>query len=372
MRGNFKKLVESFYGSTIGNVQSPVWLCGLEWGRGYDPKTPILESEFEPYALEDIQATSLQHFKDNFWDAHSPFCRNTMKVLCELYNCTDPREKASYCQSWETWERLGIVGANGLALVLNAFPISFGKREVAAAQWNEYKVRTIDDGYNIIPLRDWTGLNSFLEYKNFVVKYRSKIYSNERKLRKPKLIICFGKQSLDNFLDLWGVEDKNPAITFNFDDPYNSDFESKSYPNCFAYWADETLVAVVPFPSGPSGLTSDERIKNVSTWLYNTVFKNYGSNWLSVTISATPHNTSEPSKEAEVLWEIEQFQRLVNQQLSCLERLENLTSTLSNSLYSTREGQKKFASLKKTLLRDYLHEFDALKKEMKDQQKQKS
>lgn len=372
MSGNFKKLVESFYGSTIGNVQSPVWLCGLEWGGGCDPKTPILESEFEPYSLEDIQATSLQDFIDSFWDAHSPFCRNTMKVLCELYNCTDPGEKASYCQSWETWERLGIVGANGLALVLNAFPISFGNRDVAAAQWNEYKVRTMDDAHNTIPLRDWTGLNSFWEYKDFVVKHRSKIYSNERKFRKPKLIICFGKQSLDNFLDLWAVEDKNPAMTFNFDDPFNLDFESKSNPNCFAYWADETLVAVVPFPNGPSGLTSDERIKNVSTWLYNAVFKKYGYKWLPVTISTPSPKTSGPSKEAEVLWEIGQFQRLVNQQLSCLERLGNLTSILSNSLYSTREGQKKFESLKETLLRDYLHEFDALKKEMKDQQKQKS
>ena len=32
MSENFTKLVESFYGSTVGNIQSPVWLCGLEWG----------------------------------------------------------------------------------------------------------------------------------------------------------------------------------------------------------------------------------------------------------------------------------------------------------------------------------------------------
>lgn len=66
MSENFTKLVESFYGSTIGNVRSPVWMCGLEWGGGYDSKIPILESELEPYGLEDIQTTSLQDFIDNF------------------------------------------------------------------------------------------------------------------------------------------------------------------------------------------------------------------------------------------------------------------------------------------------------------------
>ena len=66
MSENFTKLVESFYGSTVGNIQSPVWLCGLEWGGGYDPETPILESELEPYGMEDLQATSLQDFIDSF------------------------------------------------------------------------------------------------------------------------------------------------------------------------------------------------------------------------------------------------------------------------------------------------------------------
>lgn len=368
MSENFTKLVESFFGSAGGNVNSPVWLCGLEPGGGYDPETPILESELEPYGMEDLQATSLQDFIDNFWDATSPFCRNTIKVLCGLYNCTNPQEMASYSQSWETREKLGIVGANGLALVLNAFPISLKGRDVAEEKWNEYRVRTMDDGCNSIPLRDWTGLNSFWEYEAFVVKHRSKIYSNERKLRKPKLIICFGKQSLDHFRKLWGVEDKDPAVKFNFDDPFNPDFESQGYPNCLGYWSDETLVAVVPFPR----FISDKRLKNISIWLYNEVSKKYGPNWLDVLSSAVTRESNEVSKEAEVLWEIGQFQKLVNQQLSCLERLENLTAKLPNSWYSSNGDQKKLESLKETLLRDYLHEFDALKKEIKEQQKQKN
>lgn len=153
-----------------------------------------------------------------------------MKILCELYNCTEPETEASYDQDWEPWEELGIVGVNGLALILNAFPISFENRRVSGKKWNEYKVRTTKDERNPILLSEWTGLKNFDEYIKFVVKHRSKIYSNERKLRKPKLIICFGKQSLDTFLDLWDVESRTPSLAFNFDDPFNPDLNPRAIP----------------------------------------------------------------------------------------------------------------------------------------------
>ena len=367
MSENFTKLVESFYGSTIGNVRSPVWMCGLEWGGGYDSKVPILESELEPYGFEDLQTTSWQDFEANFWAAKSPFCQNTMKILCELYNCTKPETNASYKQNWETWEKLGIVGVNGLALILNAFPISFKDRSAAWKDWGEYKVRTAKDERNPIPLSEWSGQNSFGDYTNFVVEHRSKVYSNERKLRKPKLIICFGKQSLDTFLDLWDVESRTPSLAFNFDDTFNPVFESKGYPNCFGYWVDETLVAVVPFPN----YIKTEHIKNISTWLYNEVSKKYGPNWLDIPNIVVSEKTDEVSIQSEVLSETKLFQDLVNQQLACLERLKESAAKLPDSWYSTEDGQKQLRSLKETLLHDYFHEFDALRKDLKDQQDQK-
>ena len=61
----------------------------------------------------------------------------------------------------------------------------------------------------------------------------------------------------------------------------------------------------------------------------------------------------------------------MNQQLTCLERLEESTARLPSSRYSTVDGKKKLDSLKEILVRDCLHEFDALRKELKDQQDQK-
>lgn len=367
MNENFTKLVESVFGSRVGDVNSPVWLCGLEQNRVYCPETLILESDLQPHNIKDPDTTSDEDFIDSFRRATSQinFCPATIKIVFELRKCINPEEMS------ETREKLESVGAGRLAFVLNAFPIPFENRDVAAAKWNEYKVRTEDDGRNSIPLRDWTGLNSFGEYEDFVVKHRSKLYSTERKLHKPKLIICFGKQSFDYFLKLWNVEGKDPALKFNFDEPFNPDFESKSYPNCFAYWADETLVAVVPFPKWPSRQISSEQIKNIITWLSNEVSRKYGPNWLDIQSSAVPDEASGTSMEDAVLWEIGEFQELVNQQLSCLERLEDLTAKLPNSWYSSKDGQKKLAFLKETLLRDYLHEFDELGEELETKQDKK-
>ena len=258
MSENFTKLVESFYGSTIGNVRSPVWMCGLEWGGGYDSKVPILESELEPYGLEDIQTISLQDFIDNFWAPGSPFCRNTMKILCALYNCTKPEKTASYEQTWETWKKLGIVGVNGLSLILNAYAISFENRSVAGKSWDKYKIRTAGDELNPISLSEWTGIENFEKYLGVVVERRSKIYANERKSRRPKLIICFGIQHLEAFFKLWGVEGEYAELEFNFDKPFDPTLQSAQLPapNCFATWADDTLVAVVPFPSGSNVMTA--------------------------------------------------------------------------------------------------------------------
>lgn len=371
MSENFTKLVESFYGSTVGNIQSPVWLCGLEWGGGYDPETPILESELEPYGMEDLQATSLQDFIDSFWAAKSPFCRNTMKLLCELYNCTDPKEKASYGQNWETWEKLGIVGSNGLALILNAYPISFENRSVAGKSWDKYKIRTAGDELNPISLSEWTGIENFEKYLGVVVERRSKIYANERKSRSPKLIICFGIQHQEAFFKLWGVEGEYAELEFNFDKPFDPTLQSAQLPtpNCFATWADDTLVAVVPFPSGSNGLNSDDRIKNVSAWLYHAVSEKYGSDWLKILHGEIPDETDDGVSE--ILSEIWNFKNLVNQQLACLERLEESIARFPSSRYSTVGGKKKLESLKEILVRDCLHEFDALRKELKDQQDQK-
>ena len=48
MNENFTKLVESVFGSRVGDVNSPVWLCGLEQNRVYGPETLILESDLQP------------------------------------------------------------------------------------------------------------------------------------------------------------------------------------------------------------------------------------------------------------------------------------------------------------------------------------
>ena len=127
----------------------------------------------------------------------------------------------------------------------------------------------------------------------------------------------------------------------------------------------------MPFPNWPSKQISSEQIQNIITWLYKEVSKKYSPNWLDISSSAVPDEASETSVEDAVLWEIGEYQELVNQQLSCLERLGDLTAKLPNSWYSSKDGQKKLEFLKETLLRDYLHEFDELGEELETKREKK-
>lgn len=58
----FKRMVESFYGCTAGNINSPIWLCGLEWGGGHDPSVPIPTQDLEPYGFEELHCWTAKEF----------------------------------------------------------------------------------------------------------------------------------------------------------------------------------------------------------------------------------------------------------------------------------------------------------------------
>lgn len=102
------------------------------------------------------------------------------------------------------------------------------------------------------------------------------------------------------------------------------------------------------------------------------IIYNISYGWKNVTKCPSGREADMPvSIQSEVLSETRLFQDLVNQQLACLERLKGAAAKLPDSWYSTEDGQKQLESLKETLLRDYFHEFDALRKNLKDQQDQK-
>ena len=126
----FDDVVRSFYGCTSGNIDSPVWICGLEWGGGLSIEAPTPIEAFTPYGFEELQCLDTKDFECSFWASRSPFCRAVIKILSVLLK--------GELLSWKDFsdlEKEGIVCRDGMALVLNANPISFASQDEAKREW---------------------------------------------------------------------------------------------------------------------------------------------------------------------------------------------------------------------------------------------
>ena len=171
----FEKLVNSFYGCTAGNINAPIWFCGLEWGGGYDSKFPILEQDLEPYDFEDLQCLSATFFKEYFWANQRPYCRNTLKILVSLFNlCAESvgRSPINF-EANNVLQNEELLGANGYALMLNGYPISFIDRSNARNQWNEYRVRLDKSNSQLLP--EWCGIVDKTRIKTLVEGKRTSV-----------------------------------------------------------------------------------------------------------------------------------------------------------------------------------------------------
>ena len=320
----FKKIVESFYGSTAGNIRSPIWFCGLEWGGGYDESIPIFVDNLEPYDFKSLHVWSAKQFESYFWTPRSAFCRNVIKLLYGL--------KKGPCSGWsskyEEWDKDGIAGPNGIAMILNAYPISFKDRNQAYQVWDKLKVRFADGHQDLF--KSWTGLKTFRDYKSYVLDNRSEVFINERKKRAPKLIIAFG---YENYQRLWGADKGSwDEADFKF-----SSKPGKKADDCFGYWLnngegkEKTLLLITPFPSGSHGLVSDEQMDAVIKWLDVQL----GKNWLEQALEKLPNSRLDRFsdigddsngfifKGEGLIKKICHFKELTNQQLTCLENIED-------------------------------------------------
>lgn len=275
----FKAIVNSFYGCTSGNINSPVWICGLEWGGGYDPEIPIcVEADFQPYDFKDLQCWSPKEFWESFWAPRSRFCQAVIKVLLGL------REGKYVAPSKWYWEEVAkpLIDPKGLALILNKYPISMDGRANGEKNWNTYRVHL--KGKDNGSLSEWTRMN-FNEYKEYVSEVRSSLFTQERMKRKPQLIVCFGMN--DKLEQLFGVpENGKPIKRFS-----SKEGEERENGDCCLYAVDNggdasssTLILVTPFPSGAYGLNSEEKFISIVRVVSEEGKRRFKDKWLKVPV----------------------------------------------------------------------------------------
>lgn len=367
-----QEVVKSFYGCTGGNIFSPVWLCGLEWGGGYDASEPILIDGLTPHYFDDLHCFTVQEFRDSFWAPGSAFCRNVIKILMAAQEGT---YTGGYTNNFDVLSKRKIVGPYGLALILNTFPISMKGRNEASKSWDEYQVR-LEDG-SVESLKEWSGLSSFYEYKDYVINNRSAIFTQQRMERLPRLIVCFG---YEDYLKLWGGDSK-------LDEGHICSLGSGGN-DCSFYWLSNgerkprTLLLITPFPSGPYGLTKDIQFKNVFEKVNELCITEFGSNWLGqyalseaevldrIQDSETIQSAIKTlGINATVLGQISNYKWSVNKQLTAMDNINESVSTVLSFNTNTEGYEKIFQSYHSDLMRD-LHKFDEIERKLMESNKE--
>ena len=272
----FCNFVSSFSGCSAGNINSPIWLCGLEHGGGFSETEPITENWLREATtpFESLHIANGQKFMDSFFAPRSPFCHGVVRSLTMLKLGDIPSD----FQTETSWlESKGIIGANGLALVLNAFPVSMKSRSVSDKAWaQDYKVH-LNNG-QIVPLNEWSTIPYFWIYKKWAIEQRRVIFSKTRELKAPKLILCSGSNEVMLFFELFSARLSNSTVLCDPDNEVPPTFVS-----CIQNGGNkpDTLIAVVPFFGYQKyTLNSYERYRRVIGAVRTLCIEKFGEKWL--------------------------------------------------------------------------------------------
>ncbi|CAI4173275.1 conserved hypothetical protein [Alteromonas macleodii] len=227
----FKQFACSHYGCDGGNLDSSVWVCGLEWG-----------TEFQD--LADLEKTMEGPFNVGNWDGQ------VQERLKYQYN-NKIAWLYSYLYDWEHGHKEQAVKhklmcSDGIGFKMNAFPISFKNR--SSVSWNNDMAKLI-------------GLHSFDVYIEWCISHRGRFFQSLVKKHSPRVIVCTGKGSMMSFFRF-----------FDCDLTTVDDGEMFNVARCND---NNTLVFVVPFFGGASGINSFDKMaalaSNISKYADNTL-----------------------------------------------------------------------------------------------------
>jgi len=194
------------FGEMWGNLDAPIWICGIEpGGEGiHDLRTP---SEYSyPYKGQSVPCWSRRFRDDNLRDAcresdardrwraryvNWPFCRNSAKLAIgivagdvdsqwrEYYRPDLPSHRDDWCYG----------GSKGAVLCLNLYPLNFSSTDV---EWSSAHV-------------DATGFASKDDYREWCQKYRFDRIRSLAFTHRPAAIVCAGGGWREDFMSAFGV-----------------------------------------------------------------------------------------------------------------------------------------------------------------------
>ena len=250
---HFKEWACSFSGCDGGDLNSPVWLCGIEWGYSnsdgktdeeYQEDMRIDYSQRLPAQIAQgaYEPTNLVYFEEKRWKF--PYVRNVAKLYGALKGMNVEEVDRTKTSDWKIFH-------------MNLYPIAFNNE--SDELWDTYKLAEV------------TGLESKQIYRTWCLLRRFPWIADQVREHKPKLVIGTGVGYLTDFIVCCG----GSGIVDNIHkETIVGNPDKKETSTRTMYWtkvSDETTLVVTPFPSGRFGLNSNallqkfgDRIRDVS------------------------------------------------------------------------------------------------------------
>ena len=262
INSRFKKYALSYSGMDGGNLNAPLWICGIEFGESLTKDTRFQPVTSAPYWNQETRDASIEKSKGpngcrqdryTMW----PFCRLASKLTITVLT--------GALSDWRTHyhsnpEQKGYCGKHSGNFSMNLFPISF--RHISNTNWNE-------------ELRSKTGLSSLDCYYEWCINHRFPLLRSLVTEHKPAAIVCCGIGKRNNFAQAFcGKTQKN----WN-DRLFNK--KKKSTKTLLYYKLqsiiNDTTVWIVPF-LGQGGLLSNKDIEELGNWVRSDIIERKGNN----------------------------------------------------------------------------------------------
>jgi hypothetical protein len=230
MKENFKQWAKELSGCDGGNIQADTWLCGIEWGGGYN-NYQKLKKEIE----DEVKTSNEYDFKEHQEYTNGNYGKSFAKLYTAIYNneCKTEKDLENYQNYIETLD-------NDKIFKLNLYPISF--KDTNRERWDSNDLEEI------------TGFKSKYLYQLWCFFNRFPNFLKLRKEHKPKLIICTGVDYLRDFLMCFAGCENIGEVQVGYLEGQSD--ANKYERNYYHLKIENTLIVILPFFSGSYGLNS--------------------------------------------------------------------------------------------------------------------
>ena len=197
-----------------GGWDSPIWICGLEWGGGSQEEDGTNFIDFDEYQNTSRNWKVSKNGQTRWLNAY-PYNRYLVRFFTRFFNWDNRGTISELCQ--QAAEK-GLFAPNGVGAKLNMYPFSRRDNNI----WKELHIRW--RGVDLGCAGDLLKEGRFLsrdEYCDKAATWRkkallSRLYQSARN-GEPKLVIGVGISSKKNFAKMFGAV--GPGIGIGHDAP---------------------------------------------------------------------------------------------------------------------------------------------------------